>query len=607
MYFGEALLSMCSIAVVGVICALGRKSVHVLMILSALAFVIGFAVCAVIAIFAHGQNAYSYDPLFLTTSSPVAQIAKIAVISPWAFIGFENITHFSEEYTFELKKVKRILFVSVVLSTVLYILVTLLSVSAYPGEYASWLEYIGDMGNLSGFKAVPAFYAIYHYMGNTGVTILMIALLGAIVTSLIGNTMALSRLLYSAGRDESAPALLKSVNHSGNPANAVYFVVALSLPIPFLGRTAIGWIVDVTTLGATLIYAFVSYAVYKDAKRNGDHREQNTGLAGLILMLLFVLLLLLPNLLMRGVMDSAAYILFVLWAVIGLIYFRKLVIKDNARKYGHSVLVWVILLLFLLFASMMWVTKETHRMTDATINEIRTYYESGAASNRNEDADTSYLQMKSDRIHTVNALFTIGSFALFIVCAGIILSNYKTMKRREEESERKLVLAEKQAVTDELTGTKNRHAFSLKEQELDERIRKGELHDLAVVVCDINNLKLVNDSRGHKTGDSCIIRNCEMICKVFKHSPVFRIGGDEFVAILERDDYEDREQLMELLHARSAQLYKEIGTSMAAGISDFDPDTDESFLMVFTRADELMYARKVEMKKSESNPGGQAE
>ena len=96
-----------------------------------------------------------------------------------------------------------------------------------------------------------------------------------------------------------------------------------------------------------------------------------------------------------------------------------------------------------------------------------------------------------------------------------------------------------------------------------------------------------------------------MICKVFKHSPVFRIGGDEFVVILERDDYENREELIELLNVRSKQLSKEIGTTLAAGISDFDPDTDETFLAVFTRADKLMYTRKVEMKTAESDRGGQ--
>lgn len=598
-YLGEALLSMMAIALIGIICALCRKTTHVIVIISSLAFVIGFVVCALHAVYYHGLSNYTFEPMFLDSSSPVAQITRIAIISPWAFIGFENIAHFSEEYTFEVRKVRPILIISVIMSTAVYLLVTLLSVSAYPPEYSNWLEYINDMGNLSGFKAVPAFYAIYHYMGDRGVIILMIALAGAILTSLIGNTMALSRILYSAGRDEGAPLFLKVKNHVGNPSNAIYIVVAVSLLIPFLGRTAIGWIVDVTTLGATLIYALVSYAVFRDAKKNEDHLEKTTGIAGLVLMLIFVFLLLLPNLLSFSAMESTSYILFDLWAVFGLLYFRGLVVNDRSRKYGYSVLVWVILLLFVLFASMMWVTKETESLTDKTMEEIRTYYTESASDVRDPEADEAYLTMQSDKIHDVNSLFTIASFAIFILSSIIILSNYQIMKKREQENDKRIGIAEHKATTDELTGTKNRHAFSIKERDLDEKIRDGLLTEFAVVVCDVNNLKLINDSQGHKKGDECILENCDMICKVFKHSPVYRIGGDEFVVILERDDYDNRIDLINLVNARSRELKRRIGTSMAVGISDYDALRDESFLEVFTRADELMYKNKSEMKKAE--------
>lgn len=160
-----------------------------------------------------------------------------------------------------------ILIWSVLITTALYILVSLLSISAYPPEYSSWMAYIRDMGNLSGIKAVPAFYAADHYLGRAGVTVLMLALFGVILTSLIGNTLALSRLLYAAGREGEAPSALKKLNRRAIPENAILFIVAVSFLIPFLGRTAIGWIVDVTTLGATLIYGMISHAVFLHARR----------------------------------------------------------------------------------------------------------------------------------------------------------------------------------------------------------------------------------------------------------------------------------------------------------------------------------------------------
>ena len=143
--------------------------------------------------------------MYTEGSSAFAQIVRIAAISPWAFIGFENISHFSEEYRFPVKKVRGILIWSVVITTLLYLFVSLLSVSAYPAEYDSWLSYIRDMGNLESIKAVPAFYAADHYLGRFGVTVLMLALFGVILTSLIGNLMALSRLLYAAEREAHYP------------------------------------------------------------------------------------------------------------------------------------------------------------------------------------------------------------------------------------------------------------------------------------------------------------------------------------------------------------------------------------------------------------------
>lgn len=125
-------------------------------------------------------------PAYVPDASAISQIVKIAVISPWAFIGFESISHASEEFSFSHKRFFRVLVITVLSVTVLYLLITLLSVTAYPPEYGSWLEYIRDIGNLEGLEALPAFYAARHYFGGAGVSALMVALLALIVTSLIG-------------------------------------------------------------------------------------------------------------------------------------------------------------------------------------------------------------------------------------------------------------------------------------------------------------------------------------------------------------------------------------------------------------------------------------
>ena len=597
-WFGEALLSIVTVFLIALLCSRSRKIPHKIEIISALAFVGGFTLCAILALLRHKNSGFSFEPAFLEGIPSLTQIVHIAVISPWAFIGFENIAHFSEEYTFPVKRVRRILLTSVIITTVLYLFVTLLSVSAYPPEYDSWFAYLSDMGNLEGIKGVPAFYAAYHYWGDAGVAVLLIALFGVILTSLIGNTTALSRLLFAMGRNKEATEKFAVLNREHIPHNAIYFIAAVSLLIPFLGRTAIGWIVDVTTLGSTIIYGFASYAVYRDVYKRFQKTETVTGLAGTILMVIFATFLLIPSLMMSGAMASESYMLFTLWAIMGLAYFRHLVVKDRENQYVHSIIVWVILLLLVLFASMMWVSRATQNTNDIAMQEIHQYYHESFESGAIPENDMEFLQTQSDHIDRMNALYTIASFVIFIVSTTIMLTNFSLMRKREREHQTKLREAESKAATDPLTGIKNRMAYEHYESNLNEQIRdKKDIH-FAIVIADINDLKYINDKIGHSAGDECIRTACKRICHTFKHSPVFRIGGDEFAVILQGNDYEIRQDLFkQIMEVPNLEIPE---NSLAVGMAEFIPGKDDSVASVFIQADRLMYQRKSKMKRHEA-------
>ena len=434
-WFGEALLSIAALTVIGLLCSKSSRLPNGIMVVAALTFTIGFTICALIAIFRHDPS-FSYTPYYLEGSNAFAQIIRIAAISPWAFIGFENIAHFSEEYAFPVKRVRRILIWSVVLTTLLYLFVSVLSISAYPAEYENWLAYIRDMGNLEGIKAVPAFYAADHYLGQSGVTILMCALFAVILTSLIGNMMALSRLLYKAGLEGEAPSELAILNERGVPSIAVIVIGFLSFFIPFLGRTAIGWIVDVTTLGATMIYGLISYAVYLHAKENDHQFEQKTGIIGMALMTIFILLLLIPGLLPFQAMETESYFLFIVWSVLGLMYFRALIQQDENREYGKRIIVWMILLVLVLFASMMWVSRATEKAANEAVQNIFEYHETHPTDDSNEEVREErieYLQEQAKKIASVNTLYSMVSLGLFLVVVLMMLNNYRENQRLEEQ------------------------------------------------------------------------------------------------------------------------------------------------------------------------------
>lgn len=157
--------------------------------------------------------------------------------------------------------------------------------------------------------------------------------------------------------------------------------------------------------------------------------------------------------------------------------------------------------------------------------------------------------------------------------------------------------------TDALTHVKNRTAFIAKEEELQKLINANESTAFALVLFDINNLKYINDNLGHEAGDEYIINSSQLICNTFKKSAVYRIGGDEFVAVLQNDDYKNREKLLAKMKKKMNSLKESNGSvcekiSIASGISVYDPKTDRNVSDIFNRADAIMYENKAYMKRS---------
>ena len=164
------------------------------------------------------------------------------------------------------------------------------------------------------------------------------------------------------------------------------------------------------------------------------------------------------------------------------------------------------------------------------------------------------------------------------------------------KSTRQLENANQKAYRDGLTGVKNKLAYidSLRQLELDST--EETLSNYGVAVFDINDLKLTNDTKGHEAGDELIKNACAIICKQFKHSPVFRIGGDEFAAILKGSDFDNREDLFREFTATIDENNKSGGVVVAGGMAVFDPELDDNYTDVFMRADHQMFERKEHLK-----------
>ena len=218
--------------------------------------------------------------------------------------------------------------------------------------------------------------------------------------------------------------------------------------------------------------------------------------------------------------------------------------------------------------------------------------------NRPDTRDLNALVFNAPDIRTYNELKSL-SDALVSMSESMrdyvqdIVSAEQRALSAEEEAEGMARIA----YEDALTHVKSAAAYTVAVKQLEEEMESGEI-EFAAVMVDLDNLKGINDAYGHEHGDEFITGSCAIVCEVFSHSPVFRIGGDEFVALLRGRDYENRAELMQLLHERFAATRDDDTRdpwkrySASAGMADYDPSRDRGYTAVFRRADEAMYQRK---------------
>lgn len=168
-----------------------------------------------------------------------------------------------------------------------------------------------------------------------------------------------------------------------------------------------------------------------------------------------------------------------------------------------------------------------------------------------------------------------------------------------EEANRKL---SEMAVVDGLTGVGNKTAYLQKIHSLDDAIRRGTA-SFTVYVFDLNGLKGINDKYGHESGDTAITDAAEVLKTVFGKENLYRIGGDEFIAVfdgMKKPDTErcfaDLEKAMRSLDL-TGKLYKE-PLAIAKGAAAFCPGEDKEYRDVFRRADQSMYEEKTAYYKT---------
>ena len=222
---------------------------------------------------------------------------------------------------------------------------------------------------------------------------------------------------------------------------------------------------------------------------------------------------------------------------------------------------------------------------DSVVHTALTYYST-------EDVKTSFVDLIRDNLFLILSIVAV----VLLVILILTLRNVKTTKKVKEE-EHIVDDLNKRVFVDALTSVRNKGAFNDYIQGMQEKLDSGELSDFAIGVFDCNNLKKINDHHGHDKGDIYIKTASRLICEVFDHSPVFRIGGDEFAVILQGDDYDNRENLVSDFEKRQKDICESAERTweevrVALGVAVYDPNTDRSVNDTVRRADKIMYENK---------------
>ncbi len=196
------------------------------------------------------------------------------------------------------------------------------------------------------------------------------------------------------------------------------------------------------------------------------------------------------------------------------------------------------------------------------------------------------------KFQTTKLKFTdnIGRHCLLGLCEDV--TDAMSIKREYIE---RLAKVQDKANVDALTGVKNKNAYEEAEELLKRQIIENNNIEFAITIFDVNNLKLINDTKGHQAGDEYIREACAIICRTFTHSPVFRIGGDEFAVISQGEDYDHLEEFTDMIAAHNTEAISAGGNVIACGTAKYENDGNVE--AVFTRADNNMYENKRNLKK----------
>ncbi len=442
-YTGEVLLSVGAMLLCTLVC-LRPKLALWLQIIFAVVTAAGVLVCAAGVFLAPGTSVSDMKPAFAPGMSPGSGIFSIVSLAPWAYVGFETISHSTGEFRFRRRKSFPVMAAALVFAFLTYGLLAVLSSAHLPGRFPTWADYMSQLDSFKGIAALPVFLSVETVLGKGGTILLGLSAFSAICTGLIGFATSSSRLLYSISLDDLLPRSFSKVNSRGVPSFAILSLLVVSLPVPCLGRTAINWLIDVTTICVVIAYGYVSASALHMARRERRALAAVPAAAGVVISCIFAIVFLVPNVLMIRTLSAESYLLIAVWSILGLLWFRIMSGRKNSRQRSFSQLVWGTFLALIIYTSLIWVIQTAAVVEENTSQKIEQYYSHQEEVHTAEEVEDGqkYVQEEMKAANTILRNASMIQISFIIVAMMIVFSIYGVMQKWAKQMEADKIRAE---------------------------------------------------------------------------------------------------------------------------------------------------------------------
>lgn len=447
-YVGEMLVTSAVLVTFGLLSCTSRRLILKVNTVAALVFLGGTAGCLALVVANGGARPAAFEPAFSSVGSPLSQIMSVLTLAPWAYVGYETVAHTADDLTAGRRSVGRALAYGLCASAFVYLATTVISVLATPERFADWSEYITQLGSLSGLEALPTFLAVQTAAGDWGLALLALTILCAISTSLIGLYRTVGKQLCIMAEDGILPERFATPNSKGVPQNAIVAIVVLSLFVPFVGRAAIGWIVDVTSVTASIAYCYVCLCAYRVASQRSNRSVKVVSVAGIVISLVFFFFPLIPSLWRVSTLASESYLILAAWAILGLFFFWINLRRDATGRFGKSTIVWIALLCLVFYASTMWVRQRSHATSVQVVSDVVLHYgrEFERRGFRLTDQELVYeeqfINLETDKLSSSLLNSGLLQYSLLALSLWVLFNIFTLMSRRQAELDARRIAAE---------------------------------------------------------------------------------------------------------------------------------------------------------------------